>query len=89
MKFFIWYRYSPHEIVAPLAGAWIEIVVAGWLMPQAGVAPLAGAWIEIVGVITNHNKFDVAPLAGAWIEIPISIRKLTPIQSRSPRGSVD
>ena len=34
-------------IVAPLAGAWIEIVGLGPLLDQFYVAPLAGAWIEI------------------------------------------
>ena len=33
--------------VAPLAGAWIEIVVACRDASNKIVAPLAGAWIEI------------------------------------------
>ena len=33
--------------VAPLAGAWIEIIVTMPLLNNALVAPLAGAWIEI------------------------------------------
>ena len=33
--------------VAPLAGAWIEISIALFLMELQTVAPLAGAWIEI------------------------------------------
>ena len=35
------------DLVAPLAGAWIEIsaIVTGHIVPY--VAPLAGAWIEI------------------------------------------
>ena len=35
-------------IVAPLAGAWIEIDIKEWIARREGVAPLAGAWIEIV-----------------------------------------
>ena len=35
------------EIVAPLAGAWIEIAVADIKSRWSDVAPLAGAWIEI------------------------------------------
>ena len=36
------------ESVAPLAGAWIEIMtVDGECIPK-NVAPLAGAWIEII-----------------------------------------
>ena len=34
-------------IVAPLAGAWIEIELFDRLKPVQYVAPLAGAWIEI------------------------------------------
>ena len=33
--------------VAPLAGAWIEIISFSWLSIRQIVAPLAGAWIEI------------------------------------------
>ncbi len=34
-------------LVAPYAGAWIEIVPAGCPPAGADVAPYAGAWIEI------------------------------------------
>ena len=34
--------------VAPLAGAWIEILLMSAPFPADCVAPLAGAWIEIV-----------------------------------------
>ena len=34
-------------LVAPLAGAWIEIVVSKSARSPILVAPLAGAWIEI------------------------------------------
>ena len=33
--------------VAPLAGAWIEILRVGTQIKHTFVAPLAGAWIEI------------------------------------------
>ncbi len=33
--------------VAPLAGAWIEIVGVGVEVSDTAVAPLAGAWIEM------------------------------------------
>ncbi len=33
--------------VAPLAGAWIEIIWAASSWARSSVAPLAGAWIEI------------------------------------------
>ena len=38
-------------IVAPFAGAWIEIVEKGEVKINASVAPFAGAWIEIITTI--------------------------------------
>ena len=35
-------------LVAPFAGAWIEIRKVGVHIPTTEVAPFAGAWIEIV-----------------------------------------
>ena len=35
--------------VAPLAGAWIEILAYLVFVRHCFVAPLAGAWIEIAG----------------------------------------
>ncbi len=57
--------------VAPLAGAWIEILPAASPAGYAPVAPLAGAWIEIAKVSVHGGRIMVAPLAGAWIEIGI------------------
>ena len=55
--------------VAPLAGAWIEIVSGGLHHIPGSVAPLAGAWIEMSKFGTGCLHRSVAPLAGAWIEI--------------------
>ena len=55
--------------VAPLAGAWIEIIIVFKCCRKLLVAPLAGAWIEIVLQILLSFPVNVAPLAGAWIEI--------------------
>ena len=57
------------EGVAPLAGAWIEILRE--LSEKNGlyVAPLAGAWIEMSLLGKYIMGIFVAPLAGAWIEI--------------------
>ena len=55
--------------VAPLVGAWIEIV---WMWLQYWmrmVAPLVGAWIEIFRKVIERDALIVAPLVGAWIEI--------------------
>ena len=35
------------QIVAPFAGAWIEIIFCGAFYSRGRVAPFAGAWIEI------------------------------------------
>ena len=59
-------------LVAPLAGAWIEISPALYTSTAANVAPLAGAWIEIAALFFTAVPIPVAPLAGAWIEIPVN-----------------
>ena len=56
-------------VVAPLAGAWIEIKETGEVAIKNFVAPLAGAWIEIDDNDVRIQIEGVAPLAGAWIEI--------------------
>ena len=56
-------------IVAPLAGAWIEIPGVPYSRISNPVAPLAGAWIEIPHLPQDCICLSVAPLAGAWIEI--------------------
>ena len=62
--------------VAPLAGAWIEILFLLLSCVNIMVAPLAGAWIEI-HMETNCTKpCRVAPLAGAWIEINITAAQM-------------
>ena len=77
------------ENVAPLVGAWIEIVKDIDSSCPADVAPLVGAWIEIIEGTTDYIEAFVAPLVGAWIEIVASIKLLRIPDSRSPRGSVD
>ena len=56
--------------VAPLVGAWIEILaIAVEGEPDLSVAPLVGAWIEIECNEHGSKWKQVAPLVGAWIEI--------------------
>ena len=69
MKFFSSHLAVSHACVAPLAGAWIEMLGLLLARPSLQVAPLAGAWIEIEVRGVEHHKGKVAPLAGAWIEI--------------------
>ena len=47
MKFFGKFRYRAVTIVAPHAGAWVEIVAPLPKLTLAFVAPHAGAWVEI------------------------------------------
>ena len=60
-------------LVAPLAGARIEIVMKYLTEKDRYVAPLAGARIEIYSYTVRSNKNRVAPLAGARIEIPVRL----------------
>ena len=57
--------------VAPLVGAWIEIVAGKTNVILVLVAPLVGAWIEIPCVNNGYYRRRVAPLVGAWIEIAV------------------
>ena len=57
------------QFVAPLVGAWIEILGSNAGAMGIRVAPLVGAWIEIDPQYTILPMVTVAPLVGAWIEI--------------------
>ena len=57
------------DIVAPHAGAWIEIIIPSIESHEVIVAPHAGAWIEISLGGPIISCFVVALHAGAWIEI--------------------
>ena len=41
------YSHRAWDLVAPLVGAWIEILVRPHVRSYMRVAPLVGAWIEI------------------------------------------
>ena len=56
-------------MVAPFAGAWIEINHCQVHRQKKKVAPFAGAWIEISESAFTSVSDLVAPFAGAWIEI--------------------
>ena len=56
------------DLVAPLAGAWIETPARPSMILRPTVAPLAGAWIETRTRCSRGRWSRVAPLAGAWIE---------------------
>ena len=50
------FAQSHIDDVAPLAGAWIEIIVCRCLPFVYIVAPLAGAWIEIINDTKLYEK---------------------------------
>ena len=79
---------APH-LVAPRAGAWIEIEIKLAAMKLNAVAPRAGAWIEIYICKRNKTADNVAPRAGAWIEIQILPTTSINVASRTPCGCVD
>ena len=67
----------PTGIIAPFAGAWIEIVTVTGTWQTWPIAPFAGAWIEMTITELIPVPIRIAPFAGAWIEI-----------MRSARGSI-
>ena len=71
LKYHVNLKHCPVSLVAPLAGAWIEIFCVDPFRMCFRVAPLAGAWIEITGAYKCKIENIVAPLAGAWIEMAI------------------
>ena len=75
-------------VVAPLVGAWIEILVQRYRLNPAQVAPLVGAWIEIVTQkCINCEKMSLL----SW-ERGLKSKIIADIFSflrRSSRGSVD
>ena len=57
-------------VVAPLAGAWIEIGASAEDFREVMVAPLAGAWIEMkTAWPVSRSPWWSPPSRGAWIEI--------------------
>ena len=56
-------------MVAPFAGAWIEIKMVNDYGAIPEVAPFAGAWIEMSSSSSLTVIVCVAPFAGAWIEM--------------------
>ena len=59
------------NLVAPFAGAWIEILHRKCLKGLLAVAPFVGMWIEMQLAIWIRAATNVAPFAGAWIEISL------------------
>ena len=78
------------EKVAPLAGAWIEILQLFALCLFELVAPLAGAWIEITNRLTLPGiRKTSLPSRERGLKFENESISFDDLQSRSPRGSVD
>ena len=76
-------------IVAPLAGAWIEILSTGFVRTIESSLPSRERGLKSHKLPQSFQVDSVAPLAGAWIEITCADTKLVHSDCRSPRGSVD
>ena len=55
--------------VAPLAGAWIEIVICGGFGYHCPSLPSRERGLKCAMLLNFYIVQKVAPLAGAWIEI--------------------
>ena len=74
------------SVVAPHAGAWIEIPTSANVSSKVIVAPHAGAWIEMVTRAPMRDRRAVAPHAGAWIEIGHNKVSFVVLRSRPTRA---
>ena len=74
--------------VAPLAGAWIEIVGENLKLLKGDVAPLAGAWIEMITKDCAYKVSESLPSRERGLKY-LSYIGLCLFGRRSPRGSVD
>ena len=52
------------ELVAPFAGAWIEIIRCLGKRNKKNVAPFAGAWIEIISNDVEEKNLSSRTLRG-------------------------
>ena len=74
LKYFPLLSGPAYAGVAPLVGAWIEILICLASNFAILVAPLVGAWIEIALIYSSWSALlNVAPLVGAWIEILLRV----------------
>ena len=79
----------PGQLVAPLAGAWIEIKgIVLIVIGRASVAPLAGAWIEMVLLSILSSNFSSLPSRERGLKSVPGVA-VPGVPGRSPRGSVD
>ena len=88
-----WNKSTPHQLyvglVAPLVGAWIEIILITWTFLTRQSRSSRGSVDWNSWIICYSLRILVAPLVGAWIEIILITWTFLTRQSRSSRGSVD
>ena len=75
-------------MVAPLAGAWIEIFDLQTVASRFPVAPLAGAWIEIPIFVNRSVSIPSLPSRERGLKSALFVT-CGGNGRRSPRGSVD
>ena len=75
--------------VAPLAGAWIEMLFLPELRRRKRSLPSRERGLKLLKIYVCNVQAFVAPLAGAWIEIKYYNHGVGGRRCRSPRGSVD
>ena len=75
-------------LVAPLVGAWIEIICFFHGDLDRRVAPLVGAWIEIPFTVGGTRLALSLPSWERGLKYILNLIMRVKI-SRSPRGSVD
>ena len=63
------YDMDSLEAVAPLAGAWIEILYPSVMHSKSGSLPSRERGLKYAQSHNPQHRQAVAPLAGAWIEI--------------------
>ena len=76
MKYFLTGKFLRLCRVAPLTGAWIEIM--GTIlndMDQAASLPSRERGLKYPGTTHSRSGYKVAPLTGAWIEITMSLNE--------------
>ena len=74
-------------MVAPFAGAWIEIPARMTTGQSKMSLPSRGRGLKFIPILTRNEVKRVAPFAGAWIEIGLTNdRGLSVFASLPSRG---
>ena len=77
------------SLVAPFAGAWIEIYCFNHNLPICASHPSRVRGLKLYANGRRVPYRYVAPFAGAWIEIYSAVDILRRLEGRTLRGCVD